>query len=105
MRPANAVSCRRLDLEGGARLTPCNYDVIRADSARLHGTDIGRFRPTLLSALYGDCLHLNVEDLGGPFLAGIFRVQDPPGGSRTSTFDHGWLSVAESETQELSRED
>jgi hypothetical protein len=35
----------------------------------------------------------------------IIRNQDPAGKARTFTFDHGWISVAETEKQSISAED
>jgi hypothetical protein len=35
----------------------------------------------------------------------IVRIQDPAGKARTFTFDHGWLDVAESDSEEDLQED
>ncbi len=99
-----------------------------------YGTDIGRIGPMLLVDRYDDRTHFifellqNVEDAlarrrgrqespergsaywlyvvehAGDDSARIVRIQDPAGKAGTFTFDHGWLGVADVDSQEQEEE-
>ena len=54
---------------------------------------------------HGDAYWLYVVERAGMDSARIVRIQDPAGNARTFTFDHGWLHIAELDSEEEHRED
>src|SRR5690242_4243318 len=61
MRPADAMPCRRRDLQGGSRLMTSDYPAIRADNELEYGKGIGRIGPMLLANRYADRTHFIFE--------------------------------------------
>ena len=55
--------------------------------------------------MHGDAYWLYVVERAGMDSARIVRIQDPAGNVRTFTFDHGWLDIAELDSEEKHRED
>ena len=53
---------------------------------------------------HGDAYWLYVVERAGMDSARIVRIQDRAGNARTFTFDHGWLNIAELDSEE-DRED
>jgi hypothetical protein len=69
-------------------------------------------RPVGLSHTQFECARehresywLYVVEHAGDDNARIVRIQDPAGKAHTFTFDHGWISIAETESEEEPRED
>lgn len=54
---------------------------------------------------HGDDYWLYVVERAGTDEPRILRIQDPAGKARTFTLDHGWLGVAETDSEEEPRED
>lgn len=69
-------------------------------------------RPVGLSSTQFECARehrenywLYVVEHAGDEHARIVRIQDPAGKARTFTFDHGWINIAETDSEEKPRED
>lgn len=53
----------------------------------------------------GEAYWLYVVERAGTDEARLVRIQNPAGKARTFTFDHGWLDIAETDSEEDPRED
>ncbi len=93
--------------EAGEDGQPARWIEVKAMTGSLHD------RPVGLSRAQFECARENedaywlyvVEHAGEPVQARIVRIQDPAGKVRTFTFDHGWLDVAELDTDQEEREE
>ena len=54
---------------------------------------------------HGEAYWLYVVECAGTDEARLVRIQNPAGKARTFTFDHGWLDIAETVSEEERRED
>jgi len=79
---------------------------VKAMSGTLQERPIGLSRKQFECAReHGEAYWLYVVERAGTDRARLVRIQDPAGKSRTFTFDHGWLDVAEIDHESASRED
>jgi hypothetical protein len=54
---------------------------------------------------HGEAYWLYVVECAGTDEARLVRIQNPAGKARTFTFDHGWLGIAETDSEDEPRED
>jgi hypothetical protein len=78
---------------------------VKAMTGSLHDRPVGLSRTQFECAQkQGEAYWLYVVEHAGTDTARIVRVQDPAGKARTFTFDHGWLGVADVDTEHEDRE-
>jgi hypothetical protein len=79
---------------------------VKAMTGSLHDRPVGMSQTQFEHAQkHGEAFWLYVVEHVGTDTAHIVRLQDPSGKARTFTFDHGWLGVAETDSQEQDEED
>jgi hypothetical protein len=82
--------------KAGADGTPTRWCEVKAMTGSLHDRPVGLSRTQFECARErGEAYWLYVVEHAGTDSARIIRIQDPVGKTRTFTFDHGWLSVAD----------
>ena len=79
---------------------PIRWCEIKAMTGGLHNRPIGLSRTQFEFAReHDEAYWLYVVDHAGTERARIIRIQDPAGKTRTYTFDYGWLSIADLDTE------
>ena len=90
----------------GLDAQPKRWCEVKAMTGSLTDRPVGLSRTQFDCALeHGDAYWLYVVERAGTDRARIVRIQDPAGNARTFTFDHGWLDIAELDSEEEYRED
>ena len=90
----------------GLDAQPKRWCEVKAMTGSLTDRPVGLSRTQFDCALeHGDAYWLYVVEQAGTDRARIVRIQDPAGNARTFTFDHGWLDIAELDSEEEYRED
>jgi hypothetical protein len=88
--------------QGGAT----HWCEVKAMAGRLADRPVGLSHTQFECAReHGEAYWLYVVECAGTDEARLVRIQNPAGKARTFTFDHGWLDIAETDSQEESRED
>ena len=92
--------------ETGPDDRPTRWCEVKAMTGSLTDRPVGLSRTQFDCARqHGDAYWLYVVEQAGTNDARIVRIQDPAGHARTFTFDHGWLDIAEVDSEEEHRED
>ena len=92
--------------ETGSDELPTRWCEVKAMTGSLTDRPVGLSRTQFDCAReQGDAYWLYVVEWAGTDSARIVRIQDPAGNARTFTFDHGWLGIAELDSEEEHRED
>lgn len=90
------------DEQGGAT----RWCEVKAMTGRLSGRPVGLSHTQFGWAReHGEAYWLYVVECAGSDKARLVRIQNPAGKARTFTFDHGWLDIAETDSEEEPRED
>ena len=85
---------------------PTRWCEVKAITGSLTDRPVGVSRTQFDCArAHGRAYWLYVVERAGMDSARIVRIQDPAGNARTFTFDHGWLDIAELDSEEEHRED
>jgi hypothetical protein len=80
---------------------PVSWCEVKAMSGSLEDRPVGVSGTQFDCALErGDGYWLYVVEHAGTDRARLVRIQDPAGKARTFTFDHGWLDIAETDSEE-----
>lgn len=92
--------------EPGPNGAPVRWCEVKAMTGSLADRPVGLSRTQFDCARqHGSAYWLYVVESAATDRARIVRIQDPAGKARTFTFDHGWLDVAEVDTDSEERED
>ena len=92
--------------ESGPDELPTRWCEVKAMTGSLTDRPVGLSRAQFdYARAHGDAYWLYVVERAGMDSARIVRIQDPAGNARTFTFDHGWLHIAELDSEEEHRED
>lgn len=79
---------------------------VKAMSGCLEDRPVGLSRAQFECAIeHGDAYWLYVVEKAGAGDARLVRIQNPAGRARTFTFDHGWIDIADVDTDDEPRED
>ena len=88
--------------QGGATL----WCEVKAMKGRLADRPVGLSHTQFEWAReHREAFWLYVVECAGTEKARVVRIQNPAGKARTFTFDHGWLDIAETDSEEEPRED
>ena len=91
--------------ETGPDELPARWCEVKAMTGSLTDRPVGLSRTQFDCArAHGDAYWLYVVERAGTDSARVVRIQDPAGNARTFTFDHGWLEIAELDSEEEPRE-
>jgi hypothetical protein len=92
--------------EADDNATPARWCEVKAMTGSLRDRPVGLSHKQFECALeHGASYWLYVVEHAGETNARLVRIQDPAGKARTFTFDHGWLEIAEADTEQGDRED
>lgn len=92
--------------EGGAQTSATRWCEVKAMTGRLVDRPVGLSRTQFDCARErGEAYWLYVVECAGTNEARLVRIQNPAGKARTFTFDHGWLDIAEADSDDEPRED
>ena len=92
--------------ETGPDELPARWCEVKAMTGSLTDRPVGLSRTQFDCArTHGAAYWLYVVERAGTDSPRIVRIQDPAGNARTFTFDHGWLDIAELDSNEEHRED
>jgi len=93
-------------VEVGADGQPVRWCEVKAMTGRLADRPVGLSHTQFEWAReHGEAYWLYVVECAGTDEARLVRIRHPAGKARTFTFDHGWLDVAETDSEEEPRED
>ena len=85
---------------------PARWCEVKAMTCSLTDRPVGLSRTQFDCAReHGDSYWLYVVEQAGTDSARIVRIQDPAGNAHTFTFDHGWLDIAELDSEEELRKE
>jgi hypothetical protein len=87
--------------QAGSDGQPVRWCEVKAMTGTLHDRPVGLSRMQFECAReHGEAYWLYVVECAGTDEARLIRIQDPAGKARTFTFDHGWLDIAETDSEE-----
>ncbi len=85
---------------------PVRWCEVKAMTGRLADRPVGLSHTQFEWAReHGEAYWLYVVECAGTDEARLVRIQNPAGKARTFTFDHGWLGIAETDSEEEPRKD